>query len=219
MADSLSLVSRLRGRVRDLPRQVAYGPGARLMSELRKRRVILVHPHATIRFEGPVYLGPGFSLFIPDPGATFIVGPGVDFRRGFRAEISRGGTIRIGAGCVFSYYSLIQCSTSIEIGDRAMFGQSTMLVDGNHRFRDLDRPMVEQGYDYKPIRIEDDVTVMTKCTLVANIGTRAVVGAHSVVVRDVPPYCVVTGVPARVVDYFGPPGEEPAELAERRSAS
>jgi acetyltransferase-like isoleucine patch superfamily enzyme len=90
-----------------------------------------------------------------------------------------------------------------------MFGQSSIVLDGNHRFRDLTKPMLDQGFDLKPIRIDDDVTTTTKCTIIANIGTRAFVGANSVVSRDIPPYTVAVGAPARVVDYFGPPGQEP----------
>lgn len=203
----------VRERMRRVPRRLGYDLGPRAMSALRKRWVLLRNPHATIRFEGPVYLGPGFSLHIPDSG-TFVVGPGVEFRRGFRAEVSGEGRLTIGAGSVFTYYVLVQCSTSIEIGERCMFGQSTIVVDGNHRFRDLDRPMLAQGYDFSPIRIADDATVTTKCTIIADLGERCFVGANSVVTRPVPPFTVVAGVPARVVDYFGPPGGEPAELRE-----
>jgi acetyltransferase-like isoleucine patch superfamily enzyme len=120
---------------------------------------------------------------------------------------------------VFSYYSLIQCGRRIEVGDRCMFGQSSMLLDGNHRFRDLSKPMLKQGYDLRPIRIEDDVTTTTKCTIMANIGTRTVVGANSVVSRDLPAYVVAVGAPARPIDYFGPPGEEPPELGGSSSES
>src|SRR4051812_8064122 len=80
----------------------APGPRPRLAWALRRRWLLLRHPHATVRFEGPCYLGPGFSLHIPDAG-TFVVGPGVEFRRGFRAEISGEGRVTIGAGSVFTY--------------------------------------------------------------------------------------------------------------------
>lgn len=181
------------------------------MSWLRKRWVLFRHPHARIVFEGPVYLGPGFSLHIPSHG-EFIVGPGVEFRRNFRAEIAQGARISIGGGSVCTYDVLMQCGRSIEIGERCMFGQSTLVVDGNHRFRDLDKPMLAQGYDLRPIRIEDDATVTTKCTIIADVGRRAFIGANSVVVKSIPPYTVAAGVPARAVDYFGPPGGEPLEL-------
>ncbi len=85
-----------------------------------------------------------------------------------------------------------------------------MVIDGSHRFRDLDKPVAEQGYDLRPIRIEDDATTMTKCTIIAGIGHRAFVGANAVVTKPIPAYTVAVGVPARVIDYFGPPGQEPA---------
>jgi acetyltransferase-like isoleucine patch superfamily enzyme len=88
-----------------------------------------------------------------------------------------------------------------------------MVVDGNHRFRDLHRPMLEQGYDLRPVIIEDDVFTTTKCTIIAGIGTRSVIGANSVVTRDIPAYSVAVGAPARVIDYFGPDGAAPTELS------
>jgi len=206
------LLPRLRARLRRLPYLIGYLHGPRVMSELRKRWVLLRHPHADIRFEGPVYLGPGFSLHIPN-GGSFIVGPGVEFRRGFRAEVEGTGRISIGAGSVCTYSVLMQCTTSIDIGERCMFGQATIVLDGQHRFRDLEVPMLEQGYDFTPIRIDDDVTVTTKCTIMAPLGRRAFVGANAVVTRPVPAYTVVVGSPARPIDYFGPPGGEPPELA------
>jgi acetyltransferase-like isoleucine patch superfamily enzyme len=191
------------------------GPGPRLMSWIRKRWVLFRNPHATIEFRGPVYLGPGFSLHMPRGGA-FIVGPGVEFRRGFRAELADADArIVIGASTVFTYDVLIQCGASIEIGEHCMFGQATMVVDGNHRFRDLDRPMLQQGYELRPIHLADHVTVTTKCTIIASIGERTFVAANAVVSRPIPPYCVAAGVPARVIDYFGPPGQEPSDLLER----
>jgi acetyltransferase-like isoleucine patch superfamily enzyme len=196
--------------LRDLPRVLGYYQGPRLMSWLRKRWVLLRHPHADVRFGKGVYLGPGFSLHIPRSG-TFIAGDGVEFRRGFRAELE-GGRIEIGAGSVFTYYVLMQCTTSIEVGERCMFGQSTIVVDGNHRFRDLDRPMLEQGYDFTPVRIGDDATITTKCTIMAEVGERAFVGANSVVTRPVPPFTVAVGAPAKPIEYFGPPGREPSAV-------
>lgn len=198
---------------RALPRRLGYVWGPRLMSAIRKRWVLLRHPHADIRFGKHVYVGPGFSLHMPD-GGQFIAGDGVEFRRGFRAEVGPRGRIAIGPRSVFTYYVLMQCSTSIEIGARCMFGQSTIVIDGNHRFRDLTKPMLDQGYDYTPIRIEDDVTVTTKCTIIADLGERAVIGANSVVTKPIPAFTVAVGAPARAIEYFGPEGDREA-VAER----
>jgi acetyltransferase-like isoleucine patch superfamily enzyme len=198
--------------MRRLHRKLArwlYVGGPRIMSRWRKRWVLLRNPQADIRFTEPVYLGPRFSLHMPD-GGTFVCGPGVEFRRGFRAELGPEARIEIGAGSVFTYDVLMQCSTSIVVGERCMFGQATIVVDGNHRFRDLDKPMLAQGYDFRPIAIADDVTVTTKCTIIADLGERAFVGANSVVSKSIPPFCVAAGAPARVIEYYGPPGGEPS---------
>lgn len=175
-----------------------------MASALRKRWAALKNPHATVRFGAHTYVGPGFSLHAP-AGGTFETGPGCEFRRGFRCELGGPETVvRFGAQCVATYDVLVQCTTSMEVGDRVMFGQSCLLVDGNHNFRDPSRPMLEQGYVFTPLRIGDDVTIMTKCTIVASLGERAVVGANSLVARDVAPYTVVGGVPAKVLDTYGP---------------
>ena len=195
--------------LREAPRAIGYYRGPRLMSSLRRRWVLLRHPHANIQIHPTAYLGPGFSLHVPGPG-TFIAGPGVEFRRGFRCEVEGDGKVTIGAETRFTYYVLMQCSTTIEIGERCMFGQSTIVIDGNHRFRDITKPMLDQGYEYSPIRIEDDATITTKCTIIAPIGKRAFIGANSVVTKPVPPYTVTVGAPAKPIEYFGPPDREPS---------
>ena len=171
------------------------------------------HRHCRVEFQGPVYLGPGFHLNIPDAG-TLIVGPGADFRRGFVCEISGGGRVTMGAGVTFTSHALIQCSTSIDIGDRVVFGQSVMMADGNHRYRDWTRHLLDQGYDFRPITIEDNAIVMSKCTILADIGEGAIVGAHTLVIRPVPAYTLVGGTPAKVIEYFGPPERQPESLPE-----
>jgi acetyltransferase-like isoleucine patch superfamily enzyme len=208
MMPPVSAADRIRSALRELPRAIGYRRGPLLMSELRRRWVLLRHPHADIRFDGPVYLGPGFSLHVPH-GGRFVVGPNVEFRRGFRAEVEGEGRIAIGAGSVFTYSVLMQCTTSIDVGERCIFAQSAIVVDGQHRFRDLERPVAEQGFDFRPVRIGDDALILSKSTIMADVGRRAVVGANAVVTKPVPDYCVAVGVPARVVEYFGPPGGEP----------
>ena len=190
-------------RPRELLRRASYLWAPRVASALRRRWVLARNPHCDIRFEGPVYLGPGFSVFSPE-GGTLVVGAAVEFRRGFRVELHRGATVRVGAGTVFTYDNLIQCTSTIEIGERCLFAQAASVVDGSHRFRDLDRPVLQQGYDLRPIRIGDDVSIMSKSTVIADVGERSMVGAGAVVTRAVPPFSVAAGVPARVIDSFAP---------------
>lgn len=190
-----------RQSLRRLPWKLRHDIGASLASDLRRLVVVATHRHCTVEFRGPVRVGPGFALNILDAG-TFIVGAGVDFRRGFVCEIANGGRVTIGDGCSFTLNTLIQCSTSIAIGRRCLFAQSVLLVDGAHRFRDPTIPIVDQGYDYRPIVIGDNVLVSAKCSVFADIGEGTVVGANSVVSRPLPPRCLAVGAPATPKEFF-----------------
>jgi acetyltransferase-like isoleucine patch superfamily enzyme len=199
---------RVRQNWRRVPWYAAYQFAPRFQSWTRQALILATHRHCRVEFQGPVHLGPGFHLEILDAG-SFIVGPGVSFRRGFVCEIHESGRVSIGAGTTFTSYGLVQCSTSIEIGERCAFGQSTLIVDGYHRYLGLDGHWLEQGYDYRPIRIGNGVGVSDKCTVQADIGERAMIASQSVVNRPIPAYSVAAGVPARVIRYFGPPDQRP----------
>jgi len=192
---------------RKLPWDARYRLGGQIASRGRLLAVQATHLHTRVEIQRPVNLGPGFRLDIWDRG-TLLVGPGVDFRRGFTCEIGGDGVIVIGAGCVFTSNVLVQCSTSIEIGERCIFGQSVLIVDGQHRYVDPERHWLEQGSDFHPFKIGNGAGVSDKCTVQAEIGERAMIASQSVVNRPIPAYSVAAGVPARVIRRFGP-GEQP----------
>ena len=197
---------------RRLPWQLAYIDGPRQLSRLRRLSVLATHRHARVSIAPSAWLGPRFALFIPDHG-TLTIGEHVQFRRGFTCEISGDGRVTIGDRTVFTSDALIQCSTSIDIGADCAFGQSLLIVDGNHRFRDPGVPMLSQGYDFRPVTIGEGTAITSKCSVVgASIGERVFIGANSVVTKDIPSFCLAIGSPAKVLDYFGPPDQRPAEL-------
>jgi acetyltransferase-like isoleucine patch superfamily enzyme len=204
----------VRQRVRRAPWVLRYDVGARAASTIRLWMIRATHMHCRVEIESPVRIGPGFSLFMPFEG-TFIVGPGVHFRKGFTCEIGKGGRVEIGPGTEFTSNVLIQCSTLVSIGARCAFGQSTLIADGYHRYQDPERHWMEQGHDFRPIHIGDGAGISDKCTIQSDVGERAMVASGSVVNRPVPPYCLAVGAPARVVRYFGPP-ERRQELVPPR---
>jgi acetyltransferase-like isoleucine patch superfamily enzyme len=205
------VLGRARRWLRELPWRLAYGKGPWIASALRRRWLVLKHPRAHVAFGPRTYLGPGFSLHIPDRG-SFVVGAGVEFRRGFRAEVIDGGRIVIGDDCVFTYDVLMQCSTEIAVEDGCTVGQNTIVLDGQHRYRDPTRNIRDQGIDSRPLRIGSGAMITSKTTIMADVGTRAFIGANAVVTRPAPPYSVVVGAPAKPIDYFGPPELRPDAL-------
>ena len=154
-----------------------------------------------------MFLGPGFTIDAPH-GGTVIIGNGVQFRRNCRIELATPeARVTIGEGSYITYNAIIACSSTIEIGKHCGLGFCSSVYDGSHRFKDLTRPFLAQGYDLRPIRIEDHVQIHSLCTVVNSIGTRTVIGANSVVSRELPAYVLAVGAPARAVDYFGPADE------------
>jgi acetyltransferase-like isoleucine patch superfamily enzyme len=197
---------------------LSYLEVPRLMSAFRQRWQIFCNPNATIRFGAHVKAGPGFRVHAPW-GGTLIVGDDVELRRNMLFEL--GGPdarVTVGNGCYFTYDVIIACDTTITIGERVGLAQNTFIADGSHRYRDLSKPFLEQGYDYRPITIGDDAQVHSKVTIVNNIGERAIIGANAVITKPIPPYTVAGGVPARVIEYYGPPGLEPEGWEPKENA-
>ena len=88
------------------------------------------------------------------------------------------------------------------IGKNVMMGPDVCIYVTNHAFDRTDIPMNLQGFTpEEPVVIEDDVWIGTRVVILpgVHIGTGAVLGACSVVTKDVPDYAVVGGNPARIL--------------------
>lgn len=92
------------------------------------------------------------------------------------------------------------------IGRDVMMGPDCVVLTRNHRHDRVDVPMIEQGYeDYRPVTIEDDVWIGRRVTILpgVNVGAHSILSAGAVVTKDVEPYSVVGGVPARLIKKRG----------------
>ena len=110
-----------------------------------------------------------------------------------------GYGLKMGNRSSIGAYSFIGCSGRIDIGDDVMIGPRITLIAENHVFADATKPMKEQGVTNKGITIGNDVWIGTCVTVLdgVTIADHSVVAAGSVVTKDVPPYTIVAGVPAR----------------------
>lgn len=102
---------------------------------------------------------------------------------------------------------ILATESKVYIGNKALIGQGTTMIGGNHRITDVGR-FIYDVLDKKPeddadIHIEDDVWVGTNTIILkgVTIGRGAVVAAGAVVTKDVPPYAIAGGIPARVLKY------------------
>ena len=108
--------------------------------------------------------------------------------------------ITVGAFTFFGRNCHVNALVPMEIGAHSLFGPGCVLVDHNHGIRPGMR-IDEQPCEPRPICIGSDVWCGAGVIVLpgVQIGDGAVVGAGSVVTRDVPPQAVVAGCPARVL--------------------
>ena len=87
------------------------------------------------------------------------------------------------------------------IGHHVNLAQGITVTALNHNFADTNRRIDEQGISTRPVVIGDDVWIGANAVILpgVTIGRHVVVAAGAVVTKDVPDYCVVAGVPAKVV--------------------
>jgi acetyltransferase-like isoleucine patch superfamily enzyme len=112
-----------------------------------------------------------------------------------------GMGLKVGDNSSIGPYAYIGCSGYIEIGNNVMMSPRVSIYSENHVFERLDVPMIDQGVKRSFVKIEDDCWIASNAVILAGvtIGRGAVVAAGSIVTRDVPPYSVVAGNPAKVV--------------------
>jgi len=136
-------------------------------------------------------------------GKRVEIRPGASFTNGHVIEV--GDNSELGTDCN------LMCVGGLKIGKDVLMGPDVMIVDINHRFDRTDVPIKQQGRSApRPITIKDDVWIGGRAIILpgVTVGTGAVVGAGSVVAKDVPDYAIVAGNPAKVLKYrLGPDGD------------
>lgn len=113
------------------------------------------------------------------------------------------GYIEIGEDSTLNEFCTIHGLGGVKIGDGVRIGCHTVIHSAYHHTERLDIPIWKQGTYGKPIVIEDDVWIGTHCTILGGvkIGAHSIIGAGSLVTRDIPPYAVAYGVPCKVRRY------------------
>lgn len=135
------------------------------------------------------------------PFKKFIVGEGCiieDFTLIANAvgDVVMGKKVLIGAGS--------KITGPVTFGDNILLAQNVVMSGLNHNFEDISLPISQQGVSVKEIRVDDGVWIGAGALITAgvHIGKNSVVGAGSVVTKDVPAYSVVVGNPARIIKQY-----------------
>jgi acetyltransferase-like isoleucine patch superfamily enzyme len=136
--------------------------------------------------EGRARIGPWVLV---EPGCWFALYPDT-------------AQLEIGEGTIVNLGCMLAATERITIGSHCMFANYCFVADADHRYDDATVPVTWQGMQPKgPVTIEDNCWFGTNCVVTGGvtIGERTVVGANSVVTKDLPAGVIAAGAPARVI--------------------
>ncbi len=139
------------------------------------------------------------TLDSPGLGAIAI-GDGVSICKG-TIIACYDGIISIGNDVSINPYCVIYGHGGLSIGNKTRIATGTVIVPANHVFEDPNIPIMNQGLTMKGIAIGQDVWIGARSVILdgVKIGDGAVVAAGSVVNREVQPFTIVGGIPAKLI--------------------
>ncbi|GAA4270099.1 DapH/DapD/GlmU-related protein [Hyunsoonleella aestuarii] len=150
-------------------------------------------------------------------------GKGAYVRRRTRLDVTPWNKFELGIKSTIEDFSAINNGVGpVVIGDRTKIGLSNTIIGPvtigndirlaqnitlsglNHNYEDITLPIHEQGVSTSPIVIEDETWIGANVVVVAGvtIGKHSIVAAGSIVTKDVPPYSVAVGNPARIIKQY-----------------
>ena len=139
-------------------------------------------------------------------GESTLIGPDISLSAGMvpGQECITNPVVSIGDRCLIGRGSGIVGHFSIEIGDDVWTGHNVYITDQNHGYEDVSLPISKQSQPERAVKIGSGSWLGYGSVVLpgVTIGEHCVIGANSVVTRDVPSYSVAVGVPARVIKRY-----------------
>jgi acetyltransferase-like isoleucine patch superfamily enzyme len=142
------------------------------------------------------------------------IGEGTLLEPGCWLTLAPDAEIEIGEGCFLNRGTMIAAHARVTIGDHVMFANNCFVGDAEHRFDDPEMPVTWQGFTTKgPVAIGANTWFGVNCAVTSgvSVGERCVIGANSVVTRDLPERHICAGAPAkpiRPISYRAPQVDE-----------
>jgi acetyltransferase-like isoleucine patch superfamily enzyme len=152
---------------------------------------------AGVRRGSDVVVGRGVRLQA-NAGSQIVLGDGCRIGDGTRIVV-QAGRVELGAGAVLGDRCTVVAHSGVTIGARARLGDGAVIVDFDHVFEDVERPIRVQPLQSAPVTIGEGARIGLGASVLrgVRVGAGAIVDPRAVVTRDVPAGAHVGGVPAK----------------------
>jgi acetyltransferase-like isoleucine patch superfamily enzyme len=140
----------------------------------------------------------GCLVFHPESisiGNNVYIGHNTILKGYFKNEMVIGDHTWMGPGC------FLHSGGGIEIGKAVGIGPMVKIITSTHKEEDLSKPLIFCDLEFGKVIVEDACDIGAGAIILpgVKIGEGSIIGAGSVVAKDVEPYTVVAGVPAKVL--------------------
>ncbi len=158
-----------------------------------------------ISIQQPVSIKPGTFLsrgFLNGRKGTINITPRCELSRGVIIK-AYGGTVNIHENTFLGEYVCIYGHGGVEIGENTLIAMHTCIISSNHTVPGKNTLIRSQGDILLPVKIGNDVWIGAGVKILGGvtIGDGCVVGAGAVVTKDLPPYSIAMGIPAKITSY------------------
>lgn len=153
-----------------------------------------------IELKNGAFIRSGANLEVCGTNSKLSIGEKVRVDRSVDIRVHEDGYIKIGDRTIISPYTCIS-GRHISIGNDCLIAAHTGIFASSHNFLDATRKISEQGYSYQGITIEDDCWLGSGVKVLdgVTIGKGAVIGSGAVVTKNIPPYSIAVGIPAKII--------------------
>ncbi len=161
---------------------------------------LLVEANARFRLTRGVVIHRLGSMYVQTGGDLRVNGPTV-VMQGCEIVVTSDARLLVGANVYLGAYCNIRCSGTIEIGKDTRVGQFVSIIDSNYR-TGIQTCSFDAGAP-ESVEIGRSVWLGAHCVVLPGIriGDCAIIGAGSVVTKNIPEYAIAAGNPAKVIKY------------------
>jgi maltose O-acetyltransferase len=134
------------------------------------------------------------KFFLPyKSGSSSFIWDGVHIDS--QSKLTIGNNVSINRGCI------INGGGDVSVSDDVLIGPEVIIYSQNHIYKNLEKKISEQGYLTSSVLISDNVWIGARSIILpgVKIGSNSIIGAGSVVTKDVPSNCIYAGNPAKLI--------------------